>query len=255
MRRVHINNKSLWFGGLWIYLLALLATAPATVMEWLLPKLTADKLHLQTVQGGFWRGAAGSLLVKSADERFKPVGGLEWRLLGWPVWRGELAVALELSGIPRPSKGVLALSIAGMRLRGVDAVVPIPLLAEFYPQWNLWHPGGMLELRADQLTFSGGVPAGRAELRCMGTSSSLSPLNPFGSYQVLLNDGKLELRTLSGPLNLSGKGEWNHQGLRFTGLARAEPGKQAELQDFMRLLGREDGSGGYRIAVSAVRQP
>lgn len=239
--------------GVGFYFIALVAVAPAALMEWLLPRFSGNRLHVQDPQGSFWRGEAADLVVVSAEGNARKLGAIKWQVLWLPVLRGELVVSLELATNPKVSRGVVAFVPGGIRLRNVDATMPASILTEFYPAWKLWQPGGMLELHAEAIGMGRGSINGVAEAKWQGASSSLSHLNPFGSYRLSIKDGKLDLGTLSGPLRLTGNGAWGAQGVRFEGLAQADAGAKADLQDFMRLFGKEDSSGAYRISIATTR--
>lgn len=253
MKQVAVNGKDFVALGMAIYLLLLVVAAPAEMMEWLLPRFSGELLHVQGTQGGFWRGEAADLLVTSAEGNARPLGALKWRVLWLPILRGELAVSLELATTQKVSRGVVALVPGGIRLRNIDVAMPASILTEFYPAWKLWQPGGLLELHAEMIGMGRGVINGVAEAKWEGASSSLSRLNPFGSYRLSVQDGKLDLATLSGPLRITGNGEWGTQGVRFEGLAQADAVAKAGLQDFMQLFGKQDSSGAYRISIAPLR--
>lgn len=244
------SNKHFVALGVAIYLVFMVVAAPATMMEWLLPRLSGERLHVQGTHGGFWRGEAANLLVASIEGNARPLGAIKWQMLWLPILRGELAVSLEFATTPKVSRGVVALIPGGIRLRDMDVTMPASTLTEFYPAWKLWQPGGVMELHAEMIGMGRGGINGVAEAKWQGATSSLSRLNPFGSYQLSIKDGKLDLATLSGPLSITGAGVWGAQGVRFEGLAQADAGAKADLQDFMRLFGKEDSSGAYRISIA-----
>lgn len=254
MKQVVVNGKGFVALGVAIYLFLLVVAAPAEMMEWLLPRVSGERLHVQGTQGNFWHGEASELRVTQAEGTVTPLGSIKWRVLWLPILRGELAVFLELETTPKASRGVVAVVPGGIRLHDIDIVVPVTLLTEFYPAWKLWQPGGLLEVHAEVIGMGRGGIKGAAEVRWQDASSSLlSHVNPFGSYRLSVNDGELNLATLSGPLRLTGQGEWSAQGIRFEGLAQAAPEAKANLQDFMRLFGKEDSSGAYRISIAPTR--
>lgn len=239
--------------GVGFYFIALVAVAPAALMEWLLPRFSGERLHVQGTQGSFWRGEAADLVVTSAEGNARPLGAIKWRVLWLPVLRGELAVSLELAATPKASRGIVALVPGGIRLRNMDIAMPASILTEFYPAWKLWQPGGLLELHAGMIGMGRAGINGVAEVKWQGASSSLSRLNPFGSYRLSIQEGKVDLTTLSGPLRITGNGAWGAKGIRFEGLAQADAGAKADLQDFMQLFGKEDSSGAYRISMAPTR--
>ena len=52
---------------------------------------------------------------------------------------------------------------------------------------------------------------------------------------------ELDLATQSGPLRLSGQGQWLGQRLRFTGEAQADEGSEAALSNLLNIIGRREG--------------
>ncbi len=248
-----LNRKQLVVLGAVLYLFLLLITAPVGIMERLLPHYSGERLYLQSAHGSFWRGEAADLVVASTDGNTQSLGAIKWRMLWLPILRGELAIALDLATAPKESHGIVALVPGGIRLRKIDVAMPISTLTEFYPNWKLWQPGGMLEAHAEMFGVSRDGVNGVAEVKWQNASSSLSRINPFGSYLLSVKEGKLNLSALSGPLQLSGQGEWSGRGVKFEGMAQAEPPTRDNLQDFMRLFGKEEGSGTYRVSMSLAR--
>lgn len=253
MKPVIVNGKRFVAIGVVIYLLFMVVVAPAAVMEWLLPRVSGERLHVQGTKGGFWHGEAADLVLTSAEGNAKPLGAIKWQVLWLPILRGELAASLELATTPKVSHGVVALALSGIRLRNMDIAMPASILTEFYPAWKLWQPSGTLELHTEMIGMARGGINGAAEAMWQGASSSLSQLNPFGSYRLSIKDGKLDLATLSGPLRITGNGEWGTLGVRFEGLVQADAAAKAGLKDFMRLFGKEDSSGAYRISIATTR--
>lgn len=253
MKPVIVNGKRFVAIGVVIYLLFMVVAAPAAVMEWLLPRVSGERLHVQGTKGGFWHGEAADLVLTSAEGNAKPLGAIKWQVLWLPILHGELAASLELASTQKVSRAIVAFVPGGIRLRNMDIAMPASILTEFYPAWKLWQPGGSLELRAEMIGMGRGGINGAAEAKWQGASSSLSRLNPFGSYRLSIKDGKLDLTTLSGPLQITGNGVWGTQGIRFEGLAQADDAAKASLQDFMRLFGKEDSSGAYRISIDITR--
>lgn len=248
-----LNSKCLIALGAALYLMSLIIAMPAGVMEWLLPHFSGERLRLQGARGSFWHGEAADLVLTAIDGSAKPLGAITWRMLWLPLLRGELAISLDLAATSKVSHGIVALIPGGVRIRDMDVTMPASILTEFYPNWKLWQPGGVLEVRSDLVDIKRGVITGAAESKWLNASSSLSHINPFGSYRLSVEGGGLDLNTTSGPLHLTGQGEVMKNGVRLEGLAQAEPASKAGLQDFMRLFGKEDSSGAYRISIAPDR--
>jgi general secretion pathway protein N len=90
---------------------------------------------------------------------------------------------------------------------------------------------------------------GLVSLQAQAMSSRLSTLKPMGSYRIELRgtpEGsptpELSLRTLQGPLQLSGQGQWLGARLRFTGEASADEGSENALSNLLNIIGRRQGA-------------
>ena len=67
----------------------------------------------------------------------------------------------------------------------------------------------------------------------------------MGSYRFTLQGGpspSLDLATLEGSLELTGRGQWVGQRLRFSGVASAAPQRVEALSNLLNILGRRDGA-------------
>lgn len=244
--------------GISLYVASLIATAPAGMMEWLLPRLTDNRVLLVQPEGGLWQGKARNLLVKTADGGLRSMGSINWEILFFPLLKLELAVKVEVADGQNNSSGIIAAGFGKLHLRQMKATLPVSLLAEFTPTWQTWKPNGALKLSTNEFTFSQQGVRGAAELEWRNASLGLSQVNPLGDYRVNIQGdqkiAQINVSTISGVLHLVGKGEWSkNDGLNFRGTALGEPSKKVELRDLLRLLGSEQSNDVYQIAISNVK--
>jgi general secretion pathway protein N len=99
---------------------------------------------------------------------------------------------------------------------------------------------------------------GRTTLEMEDMSSRLSPLKPLGSYQLALDwrgqQAQLALRSIKGPLLLSGTGSLQNGRMQFSGQAEAADGYEQSLDNLLNLLGqRRPNSGGKNIIALEFR--
>jgi len=244
--------------GIILYVTSLIATVPASMMEWMLPRLTNNRVLLVQPEGGLWHGKARHLMVKTADGGLRTMGSVSWEILLYPLLKLELAAKVEVADGQNNSGGIIAAGFGKLRLRQIRATLPVSLLSEFMPTWQTWKPNGELNLRTDELTLSQQGVRGAAELEWRNASLGLSQVNPLGDYRVnIQGDQKIvqfSVATISGVLHLVGKGEWStSDGLSFRGTALGDPSKKVELRDLLRLLGSEQSNDVYQIAISHVK--
>lgn len=91
--------------GVLAYFVALLATAPAAMVEHLLPK----SVVLNELSGSLWQGQAGKAQLDKLD-----LGPVSWRLRPVDVFKGRLAFALDFMPPHMSGQGVVAATIPGL---------------------------------------------------------------------------------------------------------------------------------------------
>ncbi len=230
--------------------LALLLFAPARWLALAVSQASAGRLVLGEPRGTLWNGSAQLVLTGGAGSKdAAPLPGrVDWHLR--PGWTG-LSADLEASCcMPQPLRLYAQPRWAGLRVALEDSRSQWPAapLAGLGTPWNTLEPDGNLLLSTQNLSvewIEGRLAvAGRAELTAQRLSSRLSTLRPMGSYLITLQGGAtpdLQLSTLEGSLQLSGRGQWIGSRLRFTGEASAAPEREAALANLLNIIGRRSG--------------
>lgn len=237
-----------------VYLVLLLAWAPASLLAWALPRFTQQAAWLEQPQGSVWHGSAAGLRLE-VEGRSTQLGRVDWRWRPLDLFAGRLGYRLRLGGAGIDAAVTLRAGVQGGELREVRAELPAGLLAGFLPDLALWQPGGRLLLETERLAVGKDGAEGKATLRWRDAVSGRVK-QPLGSYRADL-EGKgqgqgvaITLSTEAGALVLQGSGLWHPKGgLRFFGQARPTPAGRAELDGLLSLLGpvQADGSRAIRI--------
>lgn len=235
-------------------LLATVLWAPARWLASAVEQATQGRVQLRQPRGTVWSGDAVLTLTPghaSEDVRSLPTR-LRWQ---WGVrdWGLHLRLASDCC-TPEPlqwrlarANGQWALSLADQRSHW-----PLAVLAGLGAPWNTLQAEGQLQWHSQGLRLSGLSGAqrwyGQSELQVQELASSLSTLRPMGSYRIVLAGSaagtatpELTLSTLSGPLRLTGQGQWLGQRLRFAGEASADDGFEAALSNLLNIIGRREG--------------
>lgn len=240
-----------FFGALAVTLL----WAPARWLAWGLHQASQGRVMLHSPRGTVWQGSAQLALsggAGSLDRQALP-GRLAWALR--PSSQG-LALRLQADCCMRePLQLQLNAGLGqwGLQLNNHQSEWPAALLTGLGAPWNTLQPQGQLQLRTEalQLQWAAGRLQwqGQAVLRAQDMSSRLSTLRPMGSYQVQVSSPaqgsatpQVQLSTLSGPLQLSGQGQWLGDRLRFSGQAVAAEGQEDNLSNLLNIIGRRDGT-------------
>jgi general secretion pathway protein N len=242
--------------GALLGLAAMLACcAPAAWLAAAVDEGSAGRIQLSDVRGTLWTGSARLTLtggVGSRDSAALP-GRVDWTLR--PRWRSlhpglDVKVAAGCCTV-EPLKGRLSWSWRQTVLHVDEGASqwPAALLAGLGTPWNTLQPEGELQLTTHGLALAwprgGMVVRGRAELIAAAVSSRLAAPRPLGSYRLGVLGGdavSLELATLEGRLQLSGRGDWTGPRLHFEGTASAAPEDEAALANLLNIIGRRNGA-------------
>lgn len=233
--------------GVVAYGVFLLATLPAALVAPRIGEATRGQVTLAGATGTVWNGAARATIATRGA--IVAIDELRWRFLPARLAAGRLAARIEAGmGAARAqgevSRGPLAWRVEGLRASG-DASAFVP----FVPLAAAWQPAGAIVVDAPDLAWDGERLAGAATAEWRDASLSLSAARPLGTWRVeATGEGqaiRVSLSTTKGPLRLSGNGTLATTGrLAFLGEARAETGREAELEALLALLGprRADGA-------------
>jgi hypothetical protein len=237
--------------GLVAYMLGVIATAPATLVDAGLQRISQGKLRLVEAQGKLWSGS-GQIEIRDAGGRTGIAKSIAWRILPASLLRGHLVCEVELEQT-RQSFPV-TISLSRIELANADIGLPAAALGLGVPKLAPLGLSGELLLHVASLTIERGQIQGSASLQWRDAGSVFTPISPLGDYEASF-DGvgatvNVLLRTLHGPLQLDGKGSWANGGSpNFLGIARVPPQHQQQLDPLLRLIAVESGSGSFTLQL------
>ena len=107
-----------------------------------------------------------------------------------------------------------------------------------------------MRLRVDRLDVGRKTTQGSATMRWQAASSALAPVAPLGDYELrLVGEGpgfRAKLRTLRGPLELIGHGQWRRgEPPAFLVTANLPPEFRTALAPFLRVIAVERAEGSF----------
>ena len=231
--------------------LTLIIFFPVNWLVSMVEQQTGGRLTLGDAHGTLWRGSAFIGGAASGNEALTPLlpGRFEWHLSPM-ILLGSVDAKLENSAaLSQP------VSITGSwhqwQVSGAAISLPAERLAALGAPLNTVQPSGLMRLSWEplQLTQQNGQMEilGAMTLEIVDVASRLSPVTPLGSYNIGLEwrgtQAAVMLKTLHGPMLLSGSGEINNGRLQFSGTARAEAGQEQRLGNFLNLLGQRSKEG------------
>jgi general secretion pathway protein N len=238
---------AIWLlAGIASIVLTIMLFFPATWMAAMVERQTAGRLTLGDAHGTLWRGSAFIGGAASISDPLTPLlpGRFSWRLSPM-VLLGN--VDAELENAESLSQSI---SVKGnwrqWQVSSGAITLPAERLAALGAPLNTVQPVGQMYLSWQplQLTRQDGniEMTGAMNLKMNDLGSRLSPIKPFGSYDLALDwhgtQASVTLKTVKGPLLLSGAGTFAKGRLQFSGMAQAEAGQEERLANFLNLLGQ-----------------
>lgn len=246
-----------------------LLTAPATMADWALGKVSSQRLRIADASGSIWNGKGRLVIVDVAGQRDRreradpatgvneadarmlalsgvPIPGtISWKIDPWPLLLGRLEASIQHDSMAKAvslngTAGALRISPGAMQL-------PSIALDRLGSPWNAVRPVGSLGVSWQQLQVARNGFEGRLVLDLRDASSALTTVRPLGAWRLEVDargqSADLRMVPLEGPLRLSGSGNWTARGgLKFQAEAEADESERLRLQSLLGLLGRREGN-------------
>ena len=238
--------------GLGAYALALIATAPASLIDAGLQQETEGRLRLAEAQGTLWSGT-GLIEIRDRMHRSGVAKSITWQVLPAYFLRGQLRcdIGLDLA----PKRFPVTISMATIEVADADINLPAAALGLAIPKLAPLGLTGDVLLHVARLSFGRSAIQGNATLQWRGAGSAFTRVSPLGDYELRLDgDGaavRASLRTLQGPLQLDGQGSWAGGGNpAFRGTARIPPEQRQQLSPLMRMIAVERSEGSFELVLN-----
>jgi general secretion pathway protein N len=237
--------------GLGAYILALVATAPATWVDAGLQRASHGRLRLADAQGTLWSGS-GQIEIRDTGGRAGVIKALAWRVVPESLLRGHLVCEVALEQATR--RFPVTISLSRIELANADITLPAAELGLAVPELAVLELSGEVQIQIPHLSIERSGTRGNATLQWRAAGSALSRVSPLGDYELRLEgEGpavRAVLHTLQGPLQLDGKGSWT-QGARpaFLATASVPPQHQQQLVPLLRLIAVERGDGSFVLQL------
>ena len=233
------------------YLVGLVVTAPATLLDAGLQSASDGRLRLAEAQGTLWSGA-GLIEVRDAGGRIGIAKSFVWRFQPQSLLRGYLVCDVALDNATRPL--TLTLSFSGIEFAAADIDLPAMALGLAMPKLAPLGLSGEVSLHVERLLIGRKGMQGNASLHWRSAASALTPVAPLGDYELRLDSQGTTthalLSTLKGPLQLNGKGAWsNDTPPDFLVTAQVSRQYQQQLVPLLRLIAIERGEGSFEVPL------
>lgn len=238
--------------GLGAYALALIAIAPATLVDAGLQHASHGRLRLAQAQGTLWSGS-GQIEVRGKDGRTGVARDIAWRVMPESLLRGHLVCEI---GLGQSAKRIpVTISLSRIELANADISLPATVLGMGVPKLAPLGLTGEVLIHVARLSIARDAVEGNATLQWRAAGSTLTPVSPLGDYEVRLDGEGMTvhafLRTIEGPLQLDGKGSWTRgDSPAFLAMARVPAQHQQQLAPLLRLIAVERSEGRFELQLN-----
>jgi general secretion pathway protein N len=247
-----MKRWSLLVIGLGAYALALIAAAPATLVDAGLQRASEGRLRLAEAQGTLWSGS-GQIEIRNTGGRSGVARSLAWRVVPESLLRGHLVCEVELEQATK--RFPVTISLSRIELANADINLPAAVLGLGVPKLAPLGLTGDVLIHVASLSIARDAMEGNATLQWRTAGSTLAPISPLGDYEVRLDGEGMTvhayLRTIEGPLQLDGKGSWTHgNNPAFLAMARVPAQHEQQLAPLLRLIAVERGKGRFELQLN-----
>jgi general secretion pathway protein N len=237
--------------GLGFYAIALIVTAPATLIDAILQDRGGGSLRLDEAQGTLWTGS-GQLEIRDAGGRSGIAKSIAWRVLPASLLRGHLVCEVELDQAARSFP--VTISLSRVELADADINLPVAALGLAVPTLAPLELTGEVQIHLENVAIERSDMRGKVTLQWRAAGSALTSVAPLGDYELRIDAEQTvvsaSLRTLQGPLQLDGKGTWTLGDKPVMPVtARVSPEYRQELVPLLRLIATERGDDSFELQL------
>lgn len=232
--------------ALFSILLTVFVFAPAVWFNMFLQEQSGGRLILNDAEGTLWNGSAEVVVALNKNKEMTPLlpGRFKWDLS--PILLlGQIELVIENDdALAQPL--YITGNLRHIQINPNELLLPANRLVGLGAPLNTIEPSGQMTLSWNALGLTlldRSVDInGTMNLVLENVASALSPVKPLGSYLMSFdwhgNVANVDLKTLHGPMLLTGKGTITNGRLRFSGLAQAEAAQEDSLANLLNLLGQ-----------------
>lgn len=237
--------------GLGVYVVVLLVSSPATLIDAAVYDASNGRLRLTQAQGTIWAGN-GKLEMRDAEGRNALARDIAWRIAPESLWRGKILCDVELTRTAQRFR--VAASPGKVEVANAEISLPASTLAFAEARLKPLRLSGDLLLQASNLTIAQKAFQGNVTLRWNGAGSAFSPVSPLGSYEFQLhgqgNAVNATLTTLQGPMQLDGSGSWIAGGNpQFRATMLVPPEYREQMAPLLRLISVQREEGNFELEL------
>lgn len=239
--------------GVLVYVAVLIAAAPASLIAKTATRFSDGAVSLASAHGSVWRG--GARLYVGRGTETQPLGDIAWHIQPLWLFTGRLRARFVVNAPDVDLDVTASLSISRLSLQDFHAAFPAAVIAKVYPPAQLLGPQGAVRIEGKKFELGRRRARGEAVITWRQAASHMTNVQPLGDYRLQASGRGdsvgLELKTLKGSLNVTGRGAWRlaDGSLKFNGRARPTA-RAGELEPLLKLLGPDRGKGQRAISIN-----
>lgn len=240
-------NKWTWTLLFATFTIALIVSAPASILSRIISNASNGRIELANTQGRLWRGSANPVLHQRSGGLIA-LNTVHWDIATSSLLKGKLNIEINWDDETQTAPMYIIASSSQIELRHAYIPLPAILLDEISDFLEPAQLRGQVILRGESLFITRQGVQGDAMADWLNASSLLSSVAPLGNYHFTLASSAsgldIKLKTASGALLLAGQGRLTAAtGLNFKGTAQAASGKEEALRELLNHLGPQESPG------------
>ena len=239
---VKASRYIIGFLCLGIFISTVIINIPTWVLANQIEKYSEHRLKLYNQSGTFWHGEGLLVATDAKLQQTAPLVFLNWKLsLGLTKYIDIKFV------IGQQVFANVYLDKNGVNLDKLDvhlSIIQVSQLVDVVKDLNI---SGNLHIVTDHILLAK-KHIGQFNINITNVSTSMSPVNPLGNYNMIYNlsDGRISISSEPGSV-LTIKGDGDANGLILN--ATIDPSKAEQMKQFITVMGMPRGDGSYDLKL------
>jgi hypothetical protein len=221
---------------------SLIINMPTWVMAWIIYIASGHRLNTSNEAGNFWHGSAMLLATDSHEKVISPLILIDWKI----KFGLKNLFGVDFSSGPQALASVYY-SNQALQVAKLSIDLPLSSFTPFLGNLNSLGLSGNVHVSSPLITI-GKKMKGSISVHLEEVGSSISPVNPIGTYQLHLDLASTKINVTSDSntvIKVNAAGNLSNLILKST----VVPEKKEQLIQFMTMMGVPQTDGSYQMKV------
>lgn len=237
------RNLILGISLIFIFLYTTIKNIPTTFLTLLVNKYSQNKISIYNNSGTFWHGTG---LIVVTNEKNKILAPLV--LVNWDINFGFTKFIDVSFKVGNNEIVNVYVDKNGINLVNLNLSLSVSQVSEIFGLIKNLGLSGNLNLKSKKINVTNNKLSGIFELSLDSLSSGISPINPLGNYDLLidLEKNSIKVNTKNNAiLIVNGEGNFNSLVLN----SHIENNKKEKMLQFMTMMGIPKADGSYQLKI------